>query len=620
MWLILILLFYVVNSYEVIRSPIVYDDDSLIYTSRETEERPYTRSVKYHYYTDFKALNRTFKLWLNPVNVIDGVNCTYEGQDEDISDSAVIVNKCHGFFSGVVKHPNETYYFSPMYNNHSVVVSTQNESLGTTGDCGTEHNISDISDIALETADLPQQGQMMYVNLVLVTDKARYQFLNKDVRALEASTVNIATQIKFIYEQFLSPYYRIVIQIKGIYHLKDTASDWDGFSESTNILNSFNYWALKQPWNAPYTAAHLLTALDFEGSIIGRAYMATACLYNGVTAGVIQTTNPYDVMNAKITAHELGHNLGMRHTNTYMVGTPLDTPEKINACLNQISSVMSSIIHGSSFSWDVCSEEWFRLFIEGYPYRCSYSRCTYQKGVAGTCMESKSPMCGNTVIDDDEECDCGPAGFCKDPCCDPTTCKLKGVCSPYMHDCCTNDCKLSKNNVCHEATHPTCDSDVKCSGLSRTCPVVTRIHGQLCNKNTKSGRCYGGDCVSTAISCSLVPTEYTPRNGIDGPCPRALEGDLACKKLYCKQKTSDYCDLYYAPNILMVKNGSPCGANDICIDESCVQLNTTKETSHPTDEPTVTPTDQPTIKPSIRPTRRCKKRITKKVKRMFRSS
>lgn len=118
-------------------------------------------------------------------------------------------------------------------------------------------------------------------------------------------------------------------------------------------------------------------------------------------------------------AHELGHVLGMEHdeascdNEAHIMGTSLST--KIGALF-------------LPFKWSSCSHRQYEEGLSQLP--CLFERV--------------SEACGNGLVDEGEECDCGETD-CSDvnPCCDGRTCKLKwnAMCSA-SDPCCTNTCEL----------------------------------------------------------------------------------------------------------------------------------------------------------------------------------
>lgn len=58
-------------------------------------------------------------------------------------------------------------------------------------------------------------------------------------------------------------------------------------------------------------------------------------------------------------------------------------------------------------------------------------------------LEIERRNCGNQIVEEDEECDCGTSEEClNDPCCDSITCKLKTEAQCAAGMCC-DMCKVS---------------------------------------------------------------------------------------------------------------------------------------------------------------------------------
>ncbi|XP_035671582.1 disintegrin and metalloproteinase domain-containing protein 10-like isoform X1 [Branchiostoma floridae] len=129
------------------------------------------------------------------------------------------------------------------------------------------------------------------------------------------------------------------------------------------------------------------------------------------------------------------------------------------------------------------------------------------------CFEvHEGPFCGNGILEEGEECDCGTAAECAvlDSCCTPPggvgfdpQCTFKRhegkVCSPLLFPCCDAACHVvpHQNRTCAEATE--CSEHAVCTGDSLFCPPPHHLpNGTLCSDGSRV--CHGGACVESVCS------------------------------------------------------------------------------------------------------------------------
>lgn len=99
--------------------------------------------------------------------------------------------------------------------------------------------------------------------------------------------------------------------------------------------------------------------------------------------------------------------------------------------------------------------------------------CLVEAG-AGVRQTISLQMCGNGIVEQDEECD--PGEGVTSPCCDSTTCKFinGAVCDPDSSICCTSQCTFSPSTqVCRPSVDTLCDYAETCTGNSSSCPSDT---------------------------------------------------------------------------------------------------------------------------------------------------
>ena len=130
-------------------------------------------------------------------------------------------------------------------------------------------------------------------------------------------------------------------------------------------------------------------------------------------------------------------------------------------------------------------------------------------------------QCGNGIVEDGEDCDCGGEEGCQDdPCCDAKSCKFKpgAVCDDANEECCKS-CKFALAGTVCRPTTGICDPQETCPGNSGICPTdLTAPDGQTCsipsNDTTKGINlgeltCASGQCTSRDLQCRTVMSAYT---------------------------------------------------------------------------------------------------------------
>lgn len=417
-------------------------------------------------------------------------HCQYRGFVQDVDGSAAALSVCNGL-RGVIHLTDDSYGIEPLDSapDQHLVYRLQDVTSQPRG-CGTPHDEHDHSN-ATEHAQYGQEEihhrqhsrmkrailhQTHYVELLLVVDNDRFNYMNKNETAVRDEMVHLANFVDSIYMQLNI---RVVLVGLEIWTQQNLIST-DG--AAGEVLSRFTQWREKDlvP-RRRHDSAQLILKKAFGGTA-GMAFVSTVCSRSH-GGGINAFTNNNVPSFASIVAHELGHNLGMNHDDGRSCTCPVD------AC------IMNSGATGSR-NFSSCSADDFEKMVLLTGGSCLLN-------VPRPDEAYSAPYCGNRLVDVGEECDCGSEKECEeDPCCEFQTCRLKPGAQCAYGECCYKCQYLPGGTVCRSSTDE-CDLPEYCNGSSSFCQSdVFKQNGQPCE--SQQAYCYNGKCQHYDGQCQAI--------------------------------------------------------------------------------------------------------------------
>ncbi|XP_028324380.1 disintegrin and metalloproteinase domain-containing protein 12 isoform X2 [Gouania willdenowi] len=417
-------------------------------------------------------------------------NCYYHGEVLAHPNSDVTLSTCSGL-RGFISLENKTFIIEPVPSNDAGAhfIYRAEELRLTPGACGHGFNMSSVAPESHIKSPFQSfhtrhkrsaQKTTKYVELIIVADNREFQKHGKDLEKVKQRLAEIANYVDKFYRAL-----NIRVALVGL----EVWSDSDKCpitQDPFTTLHEFLDWRkVKLLPTKPHDNAQLISGVYFQGTTIGMAPIMSMC--TAEQSGGIVMDHSENPLGAAVTlAHELGHNFGMNH----------DTPERGCGC--RMTADRGGCIMTPS---------------TGYPFPTIFSTCSkkdlaasLEKGV-GMCLYNMPEVkvlyggqkCGNGYVEEGEECDCGEPEECMNPCCNATTCTLKGdaVCA---HGQCCEDCRLKvAGTMCREPSN-SCDLPEFCTGASPHCPANVYLHdGHACHH--VEGYCYNGICQTHEQQC-----------------------------------------------------------------------------------------------------------------------
>ncbi|XP_058444693.1 disintegrin and metalloproteinase domain-containing protein 33 isoform X9 [Malaya genurostris] len=567
-------------------------------------------------------------------------HCYYHGTVKDYPGASAAFHTCNGV-SGVIHVGNETFVIHPFYGGdlskhpHVIFEARTKSNKG----CANSGNLE------WRTRSIRRQGHNQqglvasqdpngagryrrdvrettkYIETALIIDKAMFQKRNGSTRA---EVVHDAIQVANIADL----YFRTLNTRVSVVYIEtwqgQNQAQIDGGKDISKAISNFNDYTSRNLYKIDKDTTQLLTGETFAGGEAGMSVPETVCTPKAVGISVdINTYEPH--LLAGTMAHMIGHNIGMGH----------DDNRDECICRDWHGCIMSQSIVGlenvQPYKFSECS----RLdYIDAL--RIGHGLCLLNKPNEVELRKN----CGNGIVEDDEECDCGSALDCDktDPCCDGITCKLKKESQCATGPCC-DKCILKPPGVICRDAHNECDLPEYCNGESGQCPPdVHKKNGNPCGMNAtgfSTGYCFNGVCPTTAAQCERIwgysgtgadrvcYEQFNSKGSINGHCGKDTNGNyikcepenIQCGSLQCKDgdrtPVEDCSDHLYSRAIIsikgieyeckndacspvapsyhhrsitgsstgaatppfgLVRDGTPCGDNLICVNQTCVSI------------------------------------------------
>uniref|UniRef100_A0A4W2IMK5 Disintegrin and metalloproteinase domain-containing protein 20-like n=1 Tax=Bos indicus x Bos taurus TaxID=30522 RepID=A0A4W2IMK5_BOBOX len=529
-------------------------------------------------------------------------DCYYRGYVEGDPDSLVSLSNCFGGFQGMLQTNYIVYEIEPKRFStafeHLIYKLDNKDTNFSYFRCGlTDEKIAgqlkiqeSINSTLMQSAYTGWWTHHYFLEVAVVIDYSRYLHHQSNASLVEKEVFLVLNGVSDLMKPL-----DLEVFFKGMEIW--TQKSLIAIGGAGKTLDNFCKWKQKGfDKRVPHDVVHIFVKKNY-GETLGLAFVGTVC-QRQFSCGIETFHDQRIFILSYIVTHEMGHNLGMDHDN------PKICKCGASECILFPSVALTTKFSNCSYA-DYCNL--------GHRRRCLYTSPNPHTVIRET-------RCGNRVVEEGEECDCGSLETCNtDPCCQLNCTMTAGINCAF--GLCCHNCMFSQSGtVCRKVANE-CDLPEWCNGTSSQCPDDVYVqdgasctgggycYGKRCNeRNEHCRQIFGKEAKDADMSCYTAVNTRGDRFGNCGITEtsyiRCSMADSLCGRIQCENVKeiplmSDHTTLHWTKfndntcwgtdyhlgiriaDIGAVKDGTKCGPENICIRRRCVSYSTVPRNCSP---------------------------------------
>ncbi|XP_012371463.1 disintegrin and metalloproteinase domain-containing protein 5-like [Octodon degus] len=423
-------------------------------------------------------------------SLLPQMDCSYSGYVTGFPHSLVALMTCSGL-RGVLQFKNISYRIEPLEAVSGFIHMIYEENNDNTpvplfGENDSYARVNDVGSQVRSRVHKTELSKLFprYIEMYIVVDKNLFDHMGSDIKTVTQKVIELIGLVNTMLTQL-----KLTVLISSI-EIWSSTNKITTTGHPDDILFRLLEWKRQRTGLKQHHISYLLVFENHPTSI-GATFPRNICNNNYASGVALYPVGLSLESYAVIIVQLLGLNVGLVYDNTDACYCSADI------CTMTPKAVYS----GGLKDFSTCSLDSFKSFAS-HGLSC-LKNSPQDMPVYKQARPRK--ICGNSIREEGEECDCGTALNCTHKkCCDAKTCRKKPNVKCGSGACCTEACEIKKANViCRPAVDKECDFNEYCNGQEADCAPDTYAHnGYSCDSG--GAFCFGGICRTHDKQCQAL--------------------------------------------------------------------------------------------------------------------